>query len=263
MRYLKKDEFVPYAPDDGKVRHNHTAHDCSGGSDSMVIERKPDGIYAKCFRCGAYGIHRERAARPFSGPSPVPKGKVLLPSDLVLDTASWPSAARLWYLRAGIKKVEVESAGIGYSPWLNRIIIPCYDETGLVGYQARRVYDEDGGPKYYTKTDRTEHMLFTSGSSDTVVLCEDALSAIKCGRHCRSIACLGTELSDYILYTILDSNPKRVIVFMDYDNSIVIKKSVDILRRLSTLFDDVTFISAGTDPKNISDEQLRELIYPS
>ena len=264
--FLRTDEYLPYAPDDiGRtVRVNHSSSECTGGSKSMVVERKEDGVYAKCFRCGAYGRNVEGKPRHFftkekaawAGRATI--SAVTMPRDSSTTLGSWPSKARAWIGRGRVTSEEVGLYGLSYSPSLGRVIIPIESNGELVGYQARKIHDEDEGPKYYTRTTDPTKMVFTaSGLSnpDWIVLCEDVLSAIRISRFMPSCAILGTELSDYALNR-LTTNKKYGIVYLDYDNRIVKKKSRLLKNRLELLLSSVDFINNGLDPKTLSDIQL-------
>lgn len=270
MKYLSKEEYMPHAPDDvgAKVRVNHDSSDCVGSSESMVVERKHDGVYAKCFRCGKWGSNRETKPKHFfskeesgfvRGGSGSP---IKLPRDSEGDVRQWPSKARLWLSRARVTDEEARRYGINYSHGLGRVVLPVYSDGSMVGYQARKIFPEDTGPKYYTRTNKPSHMVFLTshvGSSDTVVLCEDVLSAIRVGRFLPAGAILGTEVSDYALALLTDGK-KYGIIYLDYDNRIVINKSIKLKHRLELLLDTVILISNGLDPKSLTDKELKEIL---
>jgi hypothetical protein len=74
---MKPEEWIGFAPSHiGKIRANHSADYCEGGSKSMIVERKDNGdLHAHCFRCLHWGFvpadgvyrHRVAAARRAAG----------------------------------------------------------------------------------------------------------------------------------------------------------------------------------------------------
>ena len=268
--YLRTEDYMPYAPDEigGKVRVNHTSADCSGDSSSMTVERKRDGVYAKCFRCGCFGVNREGRVRGFFDKEKsrdaidVKHGDITMPYDSQGDIKEWPSQARVWIRRARVTDEEVKRYGISYSRRLGRVVLPVYDSGNMVGYQARKIHEEDDGPKYYTRTSEPERMVFTVANdnhTDTVVLCEDVLSAIRVGRFMPAGAILGTSTSDYSL-KLLTQGKKHVIIYLDYDNRVVINTSIKLKHKLELLLKDVKLIRTDRDPKGLSDIELQDVL---
>jgi len=128
-------------------------------------------------------------------------------------------------------------------------------------YQARRV-DPTDLPKYITIAPkgrgRVTYHHFSSGS-DTLVIVEDILSAIKLGRHCDTIALLGTSFHDDDLLSI--GKYKRVIIYLDDDNAQVKRMQRKLKRRISYLCDDVQiYHSGGVDPKDLTDAEILEVL---
>jgi DNA primase len=91
------------------------------------------------------------------------------------------------------------------------------------------------------------------------VLVEDALSAITVGRQYYAVALMGTHLTDHVLQHITEYHDKFV-VWLDMDNPEVISNAKKIRKRL-TLFGQCGMIEyTGKDPKDCSDEEIRDLI---
>jgi len=268
--YLRTEEYMPYAPDEigQRVRVNHNSSDCAGDSSSMVVERKRDGVYAKCFRCGCFGSNREGRVRGFfdakkaESDVDVKHGAITMPYDSQGDTREWPSKARVWIRRARVTDDEVKRYGISYSARLGRIVLPVYDDGNMVGYQARKIHESDVGPKYYTRTSEPERMVFTVDNSnhpDTIVLCEDVLSAIRVGRFVSAGAILGTSTSNYSL-SLLTQDKKHAIIYLDYDNRVVINTSIKLKNKLELLLSKVDLIRTTKDPKTLSDTELESVL---
>lgn len=267
---LRTEEFLPYAPDDVgcKVRVNHESSECTGGSNAMVVERKDDGVYAKCFRCGNYGRSIEGKPRHFFSKEETKKhgghsvSSIAMPRDCQAYGRSWPSQARLWIRQSRVTEEEANRHGISYSPALGRVVMPISNDGEFVGFIARRIFNEDEGPKYYIRAKQPNKMVFMVSNGnhpECVVLCEDVLSAIRIGRHVSSCAILGTEVSDYAINK-LTCGKQNGIVFLDYDNRIVIKKSRVLKNRLELLLSKVSLVNTKTDPKNLDDKELLDIL---
>lgn len=276
--YLRTEDYLPHAPDEvgRKVRVNHDSPDCSGESDSMIVERKHDGVYAKCFRCGLSGRYREaiyRYKRPTFDSKPTHGGfsdslegaghHVRLPHDATGVVKEWPSGAKLWVYKAGLTDKEVENYGFVYSHRLGRVLIPIYSDGSMVGYQARKIFPADEGPKYYTRTHDVGAMVWHHHNPvrpDVVVVCEDVLSAIRVGRRWSSVGLLGTSINDSTV-GLLTTNYNHVILWLDYDNRIVKEKTIKIKNRLELYISSVHMITNGIDPKNCTDIQIDDEVF--
>lgn len=267
--YLKKNEFVPYAPDEVGTVH---IHHCKDGKDNdrLFITRCEDGltILAYCHHCGQRGYHNEantaniqtlKASKASRGQLSYRGGK--LPSDCENDKSSWPSPARFWLTRYNITDREVREYGLCYSKSHARVVLPVYDGDGLALYQTRKIFEQDTGPKYLTYNNRANTLWFShiSHKSSTIVLCEDILSGIRLGRQWNAAAVLGTTLTDKSL-NLLVNNYSRFIIFMDDDNPDVRMKQLMLKNRLD-MFGETTIIhSNGKDAKEHTDEELREVL---
>lgn len=268
--FLRPEEYLPYAPDvlGRKVRVSHESEDCSGSSPSMSIVRNEDGsVSAKCFRCGKFGSYREAHARrrktsEASGGAAHGSGAShKLPADANMDVREWPSRARLWLTKARVTDAEAKRFGLCYSERAGRVLIPITREGEYVGYQARKVWEHDEGPKYYTRTRAAERMVFVrehESHHHVAVLCEDVLSAIRIGRFVTAVAALGTSISDYAV-KLLTCQRQRVIVWLDHDNHIVIRKELGLRNRLQ-LLTTVDLIHSSEDPKLLSDTDIYNIL---
>lgn len=97
------------------------------------------------------------------------------------------------------------------------------------------------------------------GSSSTVILVEDVLSALRVSAlGWDALALCGTELHPEAANFILTEGYKRAIVFLDGDNPTVQMKTRTIAKKLSWL--STTIIETGQDPKNYPDSQLAEIL---
>lgn len=267
--YLRKSEFVPYAP---KEVGTTSIHHCKSGKDNdrLYITRCEDGltILAYCHHCGKSGYHNQANTANIKALKTAKAsytksngGGYKLPSDCKNNPVDWPLVARAWITRYGITKGEIEKYGIAYSPSRGRVMLPVYDSDGLALYQARKVFNADDGPKYISYNNRINTLWYghVSHKSSTIVLCEDIVSGIKLNRVCNSAALLGTHLSDKSL-NLLVNNYTRFIIFMDDDNPKVRMKQLVLKNRLE-LFGPTTIVHTnGKDAKEHTEDELRELL---
>lgn len=274
-RRLSRDEFVPFAPDRGKVRVNHLSEYCTGDSASLIISRDDNaGISAHCFRCGARGyysgtIHHQSATERrnrFAGGSVV-SPKWGPPSDA---TTALPKVAREWLAKAGLQSSVTEAEGFLWGEEKSQLWIPvrqhCVTAFGprLVGHVLRGF-----APKSYLTRAMDRERFYglyrclpedaqVGRSTDTIVLVEDVVSALRSSEICDTIALLGTSIPPAALSQMVKDGYKEAVVFLDGDNSIVkmqarkIAKSLPIPHRI---------VETGQDPKSYSSQALRKLIY--
>lgn len=238
------------------------------GNDRLYIKRTTDGYIFNCFHCGKSGGVRASTVegdtvrvRPsrVGHSSGATAGR--LPVDGTGDWGAWHPRARGWVGRY-ITQQEVKDNGLLYSPRLRRVVLPVYDSDGLVGYQTRRVFDDDDGPKYQTYTQRPKDFhYYRSGSSGSgsVVIVEDMLSAIKCSRHAASAALFGVSLKDTLLARLLRSH-RKFLIFLDDDNLQVRLAARKIKKRLDIFGECVIIEGVGSDPKACDDATLAGLL---
>jgi len=254
------------------VRHNHNTEYCSGSSRSMLLKYgESNGIInASCYRCGRSGFY---VVTPFPRIEKA-KGKgtqsngnkcftntgVVLPRGCVTDLSEWSPRARVWVGRAGITREELKEYGLMYNPHNSKVVIPSFYGGNLVGYQERGL--EEGDIKYITTTCDAAHMIFRSkntvvnGGSKAVVV-EDALSAIKVGRHYPTYALQGVNVTDGLIAAL--RGYKQYYIWLDNDNKNVKLRQLDIANRLS-VFGDTSILKTEKDPKEHSDSEILEKI---
>lgn len=262
---LRYREFVPFAPaTPGVVRVNHNSPTCAGTSKSIRVERLSDGsITAKCFRCGAIGrdlresgslrVLKESLREVEQAAKDRPLG------ELVYDTTKWPVLAWQWVRQYGITEGEIKEYGLCYAVERRRVLLPIWWAGEKVGYQLRKIYDDDPGPKYDTRCrGGVGFMSFSPVINNEVVLVEDILSAIKVGRVARTIALLSTNITQAVRTYL--SQFDRFHVWLDMDNPQVIRSAVKLLNTLD-LFGKTHLITTMKDPKCYDESYIKEALY--
>lgn len=279
-KYLRYEEFVPYASD--KVDVEVHIHHCKSGKDNdrLYIRRTNDGrIVAKCHHCNQSGSYRTNIPKTFeavrqkyradkraqqnntgmSGSRPDYRGsttEVRLPRDCEQYTnrVAWTAQARHWLSQYGLTSSEIVRAGISYSPYTNRIYFPVYYAKELSGYLSRGL-DKDS-PKWLAKYKQRSAFFVlysTAPSSNRCVIVEDIVSGILCSRYDNTYVALGTYLSEEGLSRLKDYT--EFLVFLDDDNPQVKMNQLKMKKQLE-LFGTVQIVHAGTDPKKLKESEL-------
>jgi len=270
-KYLSKKDYLEIGERlelGQKTRVNHNTLDCSGDSKSLLIERKENGdISAKCFRCSCNGYYSSKTTPKSKSFGELPKrdkpvatGQHTLPGDYSKAIEEWPSAARVWIRRYGITDEEALNYGICYSNDIGRVLLPVWDTSGLCFYQSRKIFPEDTAPKYLSYRNRDYPFVCSSGTGHSIAIVEDYLSGIKCGRIMPTLVLFGTTLHSYHIKYLIERGYTDFKIFLDDDNNQVKKnalKNKKILDRIGTC---TVIHSDGKDPKEYSDEELKEIL---
>ena len=292
MRHIPLQHFKEHIPNevDVEVRVNHT--ECPAGEDTrgrLFIRRRHDGVVlAYCHNCSgkAFIASPRKDVRNLYGslsllddtehdPS-LSKDKngntiIAMPEDASSNLLEdWSGEAVAWVTQYGITPEEIEGYGVCYSPSLNKVLLPVHTLAGgdmiQVGYQARRLEGaESGVPKYITYVPRkykgsTCFMAYgPMVSPSTLVLVEDALSAIKVSRYHDSIAVLTATVSPDVMAFAAITSYSRVVVALDNDNPTVRVNAGKAVKQLRAWGVEAELTTCEADPKELSDEELQAL----
>lgn len=277
---ISTEEFLPFAPEDvGSVRVNHVSPVCSGDSKSMRVTRTEDGIvYAKCFRCNGVGRYVDshsvygkvkKEIKRRNEPAIAKVNKLTLPSDMEMDPRKWPAIVKVKVGQYLVTDTELKNFGIGWSEKLNRLIFPVSHGADLVGWQGRYYGKDESQPKYITRYKDTGDLyvyipfLKPSLSSDACVVVEDFFSAIRCSRYTNALALLGSNMGDAACVRVSRGN-RKALIFLDDDTRQVRLNQLKIKQQLTQVGVCATIITGvGKDPKELKEEELRDLITDS
>lgn len=274
-RWMPRSEWEHLVPESvGKIRANHKGESCSGDSDSLIIERRSDGsVSAHCFRCGGSGFIgpagyfkppvRLYESSDGGGDGHVSETGLWLPDDASGEWGAFPVEAKKWLLDARISPVIIADRGFMWSDSKAALYIPVQQEGDsafgrkIVGH-AVRLFNPKG---YFTKTNDKDNFYGyykAPVETDTVVLVEDVLSAIRVAEVVDSISLMGVHVKPAVLSRVLTGGYKRAIIFLDGDNPQVRMKAREAAKRLSWL--PTRIVETGTDPKRHSKEELDKLL---
>ena len=267
------EDSIPDRP--GTVNIDH--EDCPAGTDTrarLYITRKNNGdVLVYCHNCSGRGFRKVSTTRNIydildrsSGEDSGHEDGYSLPKDVNPRPETWPNEARRWVSQYGITTKEMERHNLYYSPFLRRVVLPVYDKDWeIIGYQSRRIYESDPGPKYLTQLPRKTSGVFSSIGNprgSKIVLVEDTLSAIKVGvsTDYDAVACLGGDVKPERLVELSD-HYDNVVVFLDNDNAQIKKAQGRAYAQCRNIFKGSTQIVYGDkDPKEYSRSDLKRLL---
>lgn len=181
-------------------------------------------------------------------PEFVGESSVRLPQDFTLDLNH---KSKKYLVKYGIGHDLAKRYEIGYSPTLDRMILPTYHDGRLVMYQARTFnepYHSKRNPKYLTvQAKGLKYLSFypqDCPETGTLVLVESALSAIKVGLVTECIGLLGSAFPEHLLD---EMRGKRVVFWLDPDKR---SESLRFSKRVRELITpDVESLLTNRKPK--------------
>ena len=185
------------------------------------------------------------------------KDVIGLPLDYTTDL---PDVVKTWLDNYGLTDAEVYRYKLGWSDEMERLIFPVYVEDTLVFWQGRSFNMSNplySGPKHITRG-KSSDILHILGDNmlDTVICCEDMISAIKIARIRPAWCLFGSNLSTEALERA-SRLFRRLGVWLDRDKAEYALKTV---LRASVFFDEVFPIITEKDPKWYSTKQLQNYI---
>lgn len=235
----------------------------------FVVTRTKNGFFMWCFRCHSHkhitregislsGIRRylkaRESSRKLTEEQTLSHNAVALPSDFTTDI---PHAGKLWLYKGGVTDAEMSKYRFGYSPSLDRVILPVWGEEGLLYWQGRALTQMEGVPKYLNVTSKRKSVYFVVNmDSDTTVLVEDILSALTVARAgANSLALLGSSVNMGV-HEFIKTN--KVRVWLDPDKR---KESIRYAKMLSAHgFRASPVVLTTKDPKEYSTEEVQEIL---
>lgn len=242
MEVLEPSEFLAEAQALAVGEKRKVRHLC--GDASLVVYNNVDSWSAWCWRCHARGwvakpqpsmaerLQRQRQQEAIDNAL---RSDVQAPRPANHDFGSWPLAARLWLLKAGLTPQLIGQLGAYYHAGSDRVVLPVRAQGSdrVVFWQARNCnYPVDGRPKYISQSSNRsgvhciypqQHQAGADKGSDTasatavdreddgstggagasrpvpIVLTEDILSAFKVAATGRATgyAIMGTVLAPH------------------------------------------------------------------
>lgn len=234
-----------------------------GGGEKLSVNHSIKSYWCNCYRCGfsdtefkgANTLAEIKRIRELNEAAEQVQLTLELPHDF---TDEIPPIGRLWLFKAGITEPTWRKHNIGYSPSLERVVLPVYDSAGsLIWYQCRAIHAGQE-PKYLQPArDRSSIMLeigFDREDIQRVVVVEDILSAIRVGKHITTASMLGTKITTSQAAKL--SKYPKVTTWLDPDKAG--RVGAYKIRKTLGLVTEVDNIVTAKDPKELSDREIIE-----
>lgn len=270
---MEQNEWLPIAQalaDGGRER---VPHSCGDG-DSLLISRDGKEFRAYCFRCKETGFYREqeslaekleRTARESAADAKA-RSYISLPESQ-LPFVDAPLDLKVWFYKMGLSPRMIEELGLYWCPDLGRVVLPIMQDDRVVFWTARALKRT---PKWIAPDvpKRGLTARYGVGKGDTIVVCEDPLSAYKVGQVTEAWSLLGTALVDRMAVELLRTG-KRVAVWLDDDLGRKNKSNpgqeaaAAIRKRLRAFGADVRNIKSAHDPKYYGRDYIKEKLCGS
>lgn len=221
---IEPEEFVPLATNLPVGQSMRADHSCMGVSQgTLMISRSVGKLTAYCFRCGGTGFQSEQESledklQRMAGERHADaeaQASLNLPEPRVYALNEWPRDAALWLYKPGFSPSMIDKLGAYWCPALGRVVLPVMEDDRAVFWQARSVKRQ---PKILSPRMPRRGVVARFGHGDTLVLCEDTLSAYKVGQITEAWSLLGTKLLPAALTRILELN-KPVVTWLDSDKA--------------------------------------------
>jgi len=249
-----------------RVRIDCPECDLGRNKKAAVVSHDQSGYSCYCFACGSIGF-RHKGKQTLEELNRIRKlndeainykdYSIQLPKDFTTDI---PIEGRLWLYKAGISEACWSKYNIGYSDNLKRVILPVYDrDNKLVWYQGRAVL-KGQTPKYIQPSRERSKVLFQSSNLGDdirrVIVVEDILSAIRVGNIIKTVSLLGTKITTGQASVL--SRYNRVTLWLDGDKAG--QQGANSIRKSLSLVTDVDVIRTEKDPKEYTNEQIKEIL---
>ena len=241
---------------------------CNGGSSherSLLIWVNSGVITYKCYRvkCGVHGVIGDSGVRVPAVSKPRKESySSLLPVPLPPRVTSYLKH------RFTFTRDELLINGVKWEATQQRILIPItgirHTLTEHEGWLARAYSVLQTGassiPKAvaHFKVEQPTCLMKPYGvAGDSLILCEDFWSAMRVNRYLPACALSGTHLGEQAIKAMLRAGVKRLTFVLDADAR---QKARQLKHDYALLFDTRTVLLSGVDAKDMTEEQMSELI---
>lgn len=206
-------------------KSNYCPH-CKGPHENECFVTYDNGYH--CFSCGVSSIENED--KYCFKPRILQSNNVYLPDTIIKDYSKFPVEIMHWLYNYSLYKDDIKKYNIMYVPYDkfltksglefsgDSLIFPIINDDMEIVYYQRRFF-----PKKQILTVGNRDCLFVTEQqkvnsfSDTIILVEDYISAIRVGQICPCICLFGTSLKQTQLNYIL-RHYSNVITWLDGDD---------------------------------------------
>lgn len=176
-------------------------------------------------------------------------------------TTALSESAKNWLWSYGITGEEALRAGLRWNSEKSQLIFPFYDETRTLRCTQARNFDPywSTKAKYFNSGAKEEAFQIYQSSGrpatcNSLVITEDAVSAIKVARLVDAMPALGTSVPVGKLVKIQRKGYQKLIVWLDRDKW---KEGMEIAEKAKWLGLSTDTILTDLDPKCYNDEEIR------
>jgi len=171
--------------------------------------------------------------------------------------------ALAWIKKYGITDLEIEKNSISWSDRKQMLVFPLDIRDNVVHVWHGRYFGVNKEyPKYLTKGTKNDLYHILGENDETLVICEDLISAIKISRKYKAMPMFGSSLNRRQMFHIAN--------FFGYKNSLTLwfdpDKTQDALRlktRAEFYFNHVGVVVSDADPKDHSDMEIESYVRKS
>lgn len=160
--------------------------------------------------------------------------------------------------KIGFTTWHIAESGAMLAVGENRVAFPIYGPMGLRRGWVLRSYEPYERLKALTRMDVDEPHLsyYRPNNSPHVVVVEDIPSAVRCSRYCDSVALCGSGCStDYA--NEIAAHYRNVVWALDEDAT---AQAIRLMRQHALLFDTSRVLVLQEDMKDMTEEELHELL---
>ena len=249
--------YVRYGYKDGKVGWYYHCHSCGSTPGGL------SGFYSTDQQSSPRETLDQLEALMSDNSGCIMTDEIQLPDDI---TYNLPRQCFRYMSQYGLSLEEIKLSRFGWSPYLQRMIMPVYQDGKLVYWQGRNLGEvTEDAPKYknvYLSGSRDIYCKFhcrgTATQPTTLVIVEAIVSAIKISRHADCIALLGSYIPPSILEYM--NQYDKVCIWLDPDKK---QAAIKAAFRYSALtMNKVVPIISDRKPKQYSDREILWQIKP-
>lgn len=211
-----------------------------------------------CWNCGFHrnGDSLQEFKTKTSSGTGEPTKSLILPRDVDFQL---PQKARDYLRKYSLTPRQIHDNHIMWSDYYQRLIFPYFDDTGLLAWQGRYLGEEENKAKWFSQGDLKQilHILHPAQKSDTIILVEDVISAIRVSQFADCMPLFGSFISTTMMLRLA----KRygiILVWLDKDKE---KDSYKFSKQLRDLGRISHSVVTDLDPKELNNEQISRAIY--
>ena len=281
---------------EGETIRVHCDHwKCEDKHDAFTITKIIGGCVFNCYRCGTSGIYTV-GSNPREAISRVNQLRdhrtncqntnscnytIHLPDDhipLVTHDKAIPAQAYGWLYRYELDDEDFDAHYISYSPKLERVIVPIWQDHKLLAWQGRDInynknillynnkYLKHKPLKYYTEynssINNNKKLYFILNNrykvNNNIIIVEDPISCIKVHNYYQvtTVALLNSTLHNNLIQDLQLRNYNTTYLWLDPDAEM---RSLQGALRWKGMGLNVKHITTSTDPKEVEYADMTQL----